>query len=226
MTTATHELPRIGEGIYTFPEAARILRSADDSTTVRQLRSWMTSGLSDASYEFEGGRDLLAFEDLVSLEVIRRFRRQGVSIQAIRKFDRILRALFPELHRPFAYKRFFTDGADLWISEIGDDHVGTQLTGKKRGHRVWNDAIETFASQISFDEATKKATKWALSKWVDVDPKIQFGAPVVHGTRVKVSTIVTNLDAGTPAQVADWYGLTVEQVTGVADFASASRLCA
>ena len=226
MTTATQELPRIGGGIYTFPEATRIIRSVGESTSVRQLRSWMTSGLSDASFESENGRDLLAFEDLVSLEVVRRFRLQGVSIQAIRKFDRILRGLFPELHRPFAYKKFFTDGADLWITEIGDDEVGTQLTGKRRGHRVWNDAIETFASQISFDDATKKATKWALSKWIDVDPTIQFGAPVVRGTRIKVSTVMANLSAGTHAQVADWYGLTPEQVKGVADFASTSRLCA
>jgi uncharacterized protein (DUF433 family)/DNA-binding transcriptional MerR regulator len=222
MTTALDDGPKVGEGIYTFPEASRIISGA----SVRQLRSWMQSGLSDASFESENGRSILAFEDLVSLEVIRRFKSKGVSIQRIRKFDGMLRAEFPDRHRPFAYEGFFTDGADLWVTEFGETGLGTQLTGRHRGHRVWQDAIATFAKEISFDQATKRAAKWFVSTWVEVNPGIQFGQPVVRNTRVPVSSVVANLRAGTPAQVADWLGLTVAEVKGARDYDASSRLSA
>ena len=222
MTSAVDDGPKVGEGVYTFPEASRIIRGASP----RQLRAWMHSGLSDASFESDTGRDILAFEDLVSLEVIRRFKSEGVSIQRVRKFDAMLRAEFPGRHRPFAYEGFFTDGADLWVTEFGDSHLGTQLTGKRRGHMVWQDAIATFAKEINFDQSTKRAAKWFLSTWVEVNPRVQYGQPVVRNTRVSVSAVVANLRVGTPVQVADWLGLTAAEVKGARDYDASSRLSA
>ena len=222
MSAAVDDGPKLNEGIYTFPEASRIIRGA----SARQLRSWMLSGLADATFEAYSGRAILAFEDVVSLEVIRRFKAAGVSIQRIRQFDAKLRVEFPDRNRPFAYQGFFTDGAELWITEFGEDHRGTQLTGKRRGHRVWQDAIATFAKEISFDQATKRAEKWFLSTWVEIDPDVQFGQPVVRNTRVPLAAVVANLRAGTPAQVADWLGLTTEEVKGARDYDASSRLSA
>lgn len=218
----THDEPSVGEGIYTFPEATRIIRGA----TTRQLRSWMHSGLAPATFETEAGREVLGFDDLVSLEVVRRFKGQGVSIQRIRQFDALLRKEFPDRHQPFAYEMFFTDGAQLWVSEFGEESTGTQLTGRRRGQRVWQDAIRTFASEISFDHATKRAERWFVSSWVEINPQVQFGRPVVRGTRVPVSVVLANLKAGTPAQVADWYGLTVDEVKGVRDYDAVAHLSA
>jgi uncharacterized protein (DUF433 family)/DNA-binding transcriptional MerR regulator len=221
-SVVVEEEPKLGEGIYTFPEASRIIRGASS----RQLRSWMQSGLAEASFEADSGRDILAFEDVVSLEVVRRFKGQGVSLQRIRRFDCKLRAEFPGRNRPFAYQGFFTDGADLWISEFGEGHLGTQLTGKRRGHRVWQDAIATFAKEISFDQATKRADRWFLSPWVEIDPEVQFGQPVVRNTRVPVAVVIANLRAGTPAQVADWLGLTTDEVNGTLEYDASARLSA
>ena len=80
---------------------------------------------------------------------------------------------------------------------------------------------EALNEDISFDGPRERASGWQLSPWVEIDPERQFGAPVVRGTRIPVSTIEAQLRAGSPVEVADWYGLRVEQVEGVRDYAEA-----
>ncbi|MEW6154231.1 MAG: DUF433 domain-containing protein [Actinomycetota bacterium] len=92
-----------------------------------------------------------------------------------------------------------------------------ELVGRQRNHFVWRPAIETFAEQIRYGPDSH-ASGWDLSPWVEIDPSVQFGTPVVRGTRVPVRTIAANLRAGTPEDVADWYGLTVQQVQGVIEY--------
>jgi uncharacterized protein (DUF433 family) len=61
------------------------------------------------------------------------------------------------------------------------------------------------------------ATAWNLSEWVEINPKIQFGAPVVEGTRIPMSSIIADLGSGSPEDVAEWRGLRVEEVEDVRD---------
>ena len=42
--------------------------------------------------------------------------------------------------------------------------------------------------------------------------------PTVRGTRVPVRTVLANLQVGKPGEVADWYGLTLDEVQGVRDY--------
>lgn len=215
-TTAEFVLPELGDGLYTFSEAARILRRGSGSLTTRQLHYWMTTGLSPSSYEIDG-TSLLSFDDLVSLEIVRRFRTQGTSLQRVRHFERVLRARHGH-ERPFAWRAFFTDGAELWGQTYDDDRtLATQLTGRDSGSAVWLDAIKTFASEITYDRQ-QHAASWTLSKYVQVDPSIQFGAPAVSGTRVTVDTIAANLRVASVKQVAAWYGLKPKEVRGVQEY--------
>lgn len=210
-------LPQIGEGVYTFREAAAILRGFGKDITVRQLRYWMAD-IVPASHQAPDDEPILTFDDLISLEVIRRFRSIGTSLQRIRRVEEVLRRSFPALHRPFAYKRFFTDGANVWAEEVGSDgRLLIEIHGKRRNHYAWIEAIRTFAEDVRFDEDLH-ANGWRLSPWVEVDPQIQFGAPVIVGTRVPLRTIEVNLEVGSPEEVANWYGLTVDQVEGARDY--------
>lgn len=92
--------------------------------------------------------------------------------------------------------------------------IPMELTGRRRGHRAWRDAIATFATEINFDQATRRNAKWFLSTWVEVNQNVQYGQPVVRTTRVSVSAVIADLRVGTPAQVADWLGLKPVEVTG------------
>ncbi len=223
MTTTIERPAVLGQGVYSFPQAREILSHRARPITTRRLRHWMNSGLSPASHQSSTGDPILNFHDLVSLEMVGRFTESGMSVQRVREFERALRDEFPGVDRPFAYEIFYTDGADVWAQRFGEDGavVMVELLGKKANarekHVVWSDAIRTFASEIRFG-AKHEAIAWELSPWVEIDPGVQFGAPTVRGTRVTVRTVIANLEAGTPAEVAEWYGLSVEQVEGARDY--------
>ncbi len=185
----------------------------------------MSTGLADASHETGRGEPVLSFDDLVSLEVVGRFRSLEVPVplQKVRALDEGLRARYPDLDRPFAYKVFFTDGASVWEQEIGEDGpIATEVVGRRKNHRVWLPAIQAFAREIRYDQGSPPhAMGWTLSPWVEINPAVQFGAPVVRWTRVPVTAVVANLAEGSPSEVAEWYGLSVKQVLGAKDYAAA-----
>lgn len=56
---------------------------------------------------------------------------------------------------------------------------------------------------------------------ITVDPNVQFGKPVIAGTRVPVEVIVGHMAAGdTVEQVLDQYNLTREQVLAALKYAA------
>jgi len=219
MEMAPEQTPQLGQGIYTFPEAARILRSAGDDVSARQLYYWITKGLAYPIPIPDEDYAVLSFDDLVSLEIVRRFRSVGASLQSVRRFNDALHTEFPRLDHPFAYRIFFTDGATIWAN-VGDDPTAVvELTGRRRGQFAWRDFILTFAKAIRWSEdVPAHASGWRLNSWVEIDPTIQFGAPIVRGTRIPARTIAANLREGSPDEVADWYGLDIESVRGVRDY--------
>jgi uncharacterized protein (DUF433 family) len=224
MTTTLDNAPQLGDGIYTFPQAAAILARPTRNLTTRRLRYWMTSGLAPASYSI-GQHPLLTFYDLISLEVVARFTEDGWSVQGVRRIEEELREEFGR-PRPFAYKAFYTDGRSVWAKVSKNDQIMTELISKHRDRRhkslAWADAVETFADEIRFEGTDQAASAWQLSPWVEINPQIQFGAPVVRGTRVPISTVKVNLEVGSPGEVADWYDLTLEEVHGVRDYVALS----
>lgn len=223
MTTALDDAPALGEGIYSFPQAAEILSHRERPLTPRRLRYWMNSGLAPATYE-SNRHALLTFHDLISLEVVGRFVDAGWSVQGVRKIEEEVRSepQFHDLRRPFAYKIFYTDGLSLWAKRHAEDQHVTELVTKRQVRRAkplaWAGAVETFAQEIRFEGPDQAAAAWELSPWVEINPEIQFGAPIVRGTRVPVSTVLANLEVGSPGEVADWYDLTLDEVNGVRDY--------
>lgn len=215
-------VPEFGDGIYTYAQAAAILGRGEDSVKSSRVRSWIRTGLAPPSFQLDRW-GILSFHDLVSLEVVRRLRAEGVSLQKVRQLEAKLRDDYPERARPFAYEVFFTDGATIWLQvrDEGDPYL-VEAVGRRPDHIVWDGAIASFATEIRFDKEDKRALSWSPSKWVDIDPLVQFGSPVVKGTRIPVRTIEANLRAGNPKEVADWYGLRVAQVVGIRDYLAVS----
>lgn len=213
----------LGRGVYTVAGAASIIRAGEGYATARQLYYWTATGLLSAeptkkSKSRTMAQCLLSFDDLITLELVARFRRHRVALQQVRRFEHRLREAFPSLARPFANRVLFTDGVSIW-AEWGESE-GRQLlelVGRRPGHYVWTDAIQSFAEMIEYDEEGAAAS-WHLNRWVEVNPNVQFGEPVIRGTRVPVRTVAANLKVGTPEEVAEWYGLTRQQVEGAQDY--------
>ena len=210
-----------GTGIYSFSEAARILALRSSVVRAGTLRRWVSSGLTPPSFgQAEAGGSLLSLHDLVSLDVVRRFRECGVSLQRLRKLEVGLRDLLLDIPRPFAHRIFFTNGADVWV-QLGESDDVIELVGRRPGQYVWCPAIQTLAKEIRFGPRDE-AIAWELSEHIEIDPAVQFGDPVVKGTRLPISAIKAELDAShSVEEIADWHAIDVEDVRGVQLFLAA-----
>lgn len=200
-------------GVYSFPQAARLLSRSGDINTAT-LRSWWRGGLIHRS---DDENELLTFHDIVSLELVGRFRGQRVSLQKIRRLEAELREREKSITRPFAHRVFFTDGASIWVEINGSTE---EIIGSAKNQYVFKQAIATFATEIRYHHDV--AIAWDVSDMVEVDPLVNFGQPVVRGTRIQVETILKNLKAASREEVADMYGLSIVQVDGVIEYASAA----
>ena len=214
--TSTVTAPAFGMGIYSFPQAARILGLRASDVRAGALRRWVT-GLAPPSVGI--GPDeprLLSFHDLVSLEVVRRFRRSGESLQRLRKLQVALAESMPGVARPFAQRLFYTDGAAIWadLAMAGAEPQVIELVGRRAGHYVWLPVIETFAEEIRFGVGDE-AVAWELTDRIEIDPNIQFGEPVVKGTRLPIAVIARELVSHSIEQIADWHAIDVEDVREV-----------
>jgi len=215
MANAARDLD-LGTGVYSLIDAARIVGRSVGRASERQVRYWVQEGLSE-SVEVEG-TTLLSFQDLVSLEMVSRFRHRGISLQMVKAADQWLRRRYSDLRRPLANLTFYTDGKNFWT--LAGDETDPQLLELfgKTDQYAWRTAIETFASEITFEGSS--AAIWRPNEWIEINPHIQFGEPVVTGTRVPVRTVLANLGVGTEEQVAEWYGLTIEQVGGAKEYSA------
>lgn len=215
---ATTRSPKFATGIYSVTEAVHILAHRAPELRAATLRRWVSNVLAAPSFGHGAGKGAwLSFHDLVSLEVVRRFREEGVSLPRLHTLELALRELKPGTDRPFAYNLFFTDGATVW-SKLGRESEPdvVKAVGKRPNHFSWLPAIETLATEVSFG-ARGEAVAWALSDRVEIDPAVQFGEPVVKGTRLPISVIARELATHTPEQVAEWHAIHVDDVRDVRD---------
>lgn len=205
--------PGFGTGILSFPAVAKLI----DRPTAT-VRRWVSEGLVAPSYgRGSAGSDVLSFHDVVSLEVIRRLREAGVSLQRVRALEVALREAFAAIARPFAHRALFTDGAAVWVSLDPDGDAAIELVGRRKDQLAWLPPIATFAEQIEFD-ATGAAQLWNIAEHIVVDPNRQFGSPVIQGTRVPVLAVKQALEEESEEQVARGYGIPVAAVRAAAAF--------
>lgn len=217
MTATMQPAPRLGEGLYSVSEAARLLAHHDRPIAPAKVRRWLDDALSFGRRDLGDGGAGLSFHDLVSLELVARFRQRGVSLQRVHRLEAHLQEQYPAMARPFAWQVFFTDGSSVWAGLEDEPTSLVEVIGRRSGHYVWTGAIASFATEVDY-AASGEATVWRRAKGIELDPTRQHGQPVVAGTRVPVSTVVGGLAVGSASEVADWYGLTAEQVADAASF--------
>ena len=223
-----------GGGVYPLGVAARLAHLAPQTA-----RRWIRG----RDYVYRGDRrrsepvtylakdlgdeTLIDFEQLLTLMLVRAFHRKGLSLQTIKKAAARAREKYGG-DNPFVTKAFQTDGNKVFIDLEEKDPV----PGKER-HMVdvlsdqhqFRSIVEPslFKDVVFIDD--RAGQWWPLhpDRSVLVTPTRQFGAPHIAGTRVRTDVVAQAVaaeggDEKAADAVAEWYGLTPNQVADAVEF--------
>lgn len=212
----------LDSGFYTIAEAAALINS-----TPSKLRAWLmptakyaAAVRSDRVYDRKV-RDI-SFLDLIELNFVEHFRRQDVSLQALRVVADRAREFFGE--HPFARDdiTYRTDRRKIYADVARDTSDRKLIELSERQFEL--DVIErTLNENIDFDTKTSLATLWQpREKYnnVVVDPRANFGLPSLRHTGVGTSTIwdIWIAEKGSFDAVADWFTISPSLVKEAIEF--------
>jgi uncharacterized protein (DUF433 family) len=211
----------IGRGVYTIPQAARLV-----GLSRRRVREWFLGRTTApnrqpvfrSDYKPLSGAVAISFYDLVDVYVAGQLREFGVSLQTVRRvYDRLTREL--KTPHPFCRQELLTDGEDVFV--LGEDRAGEEeiyeaLTKQK----VFPEIILPFLRQIDYDRVTILACRWRISEGVTVDPRICFGLPVVDEEGIPTYLLSAEYHANekNADRVATWYKIRPETVLAAVSF--------
>ncbi|HLK60645.1 MAG TPA: DUF433 domain-containing protein [Chthonomonadaceae bacterium] len=215
----------LGVGLYSLPEAARLLRMPSAT-----LRTWV-EGRSVPSKEGRQvvlpvlhrplqkveGETVLTFQDLIELHFISLFRSEGVSLQTIRAASERAAVLFRTDH-PFAVQRLRTDGkrifAELTPKDIEAVRYDKILDELALGQTVIDSLAKSFFRKLDYD-AHEVRRWWPLGREnrVVLDSERAFGKPIDAKSGVPTHALYRMVRGGeSPERVAAWYGVELEAV--------------
>jgi len=210
----------LGHGIYTFPEAARLV-----GLRTRRIREWFGGPASrkpvlQADYEAVEGDSAISFHDLIDVFVAGQLREHGVPLQTVRKVYATLQAAFNVRHA-FCRKELLSDGKQVFytgLDSAGREEIVEVLTRQ----RVFPKIIKPFLKSIDYAKATNLARRWRIDDAVVIDPAICLGKPIVESAGISTAILAAayetnDRDAGL---VADWYHVHPDQVLAAVRFES------
>ena len=221
MATATREqAPREAfRGIYAAPDAANYVRAtmpdyekqpvALQMTSTKLLR-WIRTGVATSSFPGIPGRELLIdFDDLVSMRVIATLRAAGVSWPAIRKSEMWLRQQ-TGAPKPFATSTLWHGTGDVY-TKWSQKLIAASRAGQAAFDFLHDSIISV--SGLELDDDADRALWWTPRKEIRLNPKIQFGAPCIVGTRIPTASVAGAIRAGDSEElVRNAYDITAEQL--------------
>ena len=209
--------PYLGIGLYSIPEAARLLR-----TPARTVYNWAQG----YSFQHQGQRRqsaplldrdmpelieqrILTFVDLVELQMVRLFRIHRVSMRTIKDAARRLAEKHNTNH-PFAVRDLETDGKRIFDEDF--EEIGAYQF-------VIEVAAKPFFKQIEFKDNLAFQIWPHPSRRIVLDPRRNFGKPITTERAVPTFMLYQMRRAGeSPERIADWYRVPVEAVNDAVEY--------
>lgn len=214
--------PGLGSGIYSYSEAARLLkvdprrvsRWAGGYVAHRRGRIICKPPVLQSDSAREG---VLTFQDLIELRFVKFYLDEGVRIATVAAAaDKLAEELnYPY---PFACMRLMTDGKQL-LEQLGE----TTFRNAVDNQMVF-DFVRSFFRDIDFDEETCSAERWypmGREGLIVVDRHRSFGAPIVvadRGVRTDILYSTYEAEDGDAELVANWYGVSTDAVMAAVEF--------
>ena len=210
-------MAELGKGIYSVPQAARLV-----GVPTQTLRRWVL-GTSQGRAALPtpppmvDDEPALEFADLISALFIQAFRDEGVSLQHIRHVALNAAREFGS-DRPFSLQRFATDGRRIY-QWLGDEKRGRRLLDADTGQHVIVPIFRPLLKKLRYG-LTDEAERWyplGQNRQIVIDPAVALGEPTVRGVPTRV--LYGPVEAGDSAtDVASWYGLTKSEVLAAWNF--------
>ena len=197
-------------GMYSARMAARVARVPS-----QRFQAWMKSKLL-RPYRFEYGKrveNTYTYDDLLLIRLILRLQEQGATAKSIRvALDTI---------------EYMSDGdRRAWQKVtmlVSEGMVAVIFPGEEWAE--WNPIAASKGSQkmatVFFPDLVRELQDELVPpdrfKYIDVDPDVLGGSPIVKGTRISTSAVMSVLESeGDPTEV--YPGLTDEQVAEALDY--------
>lgn len=159
---------------------------------------------------------VLSFLNLVEAHVLDAIRRQHkVSLQGVRRALDYLVKQFPSEH-PLAEQSFATDGADLFV-----DQYGTLVNVSAGGQTALREMLRAHLRRIERDDKGLPVRLFPYTRRsaldeprrIAIDPRVQFGRPVLAGTGIPTEVIAERFKAGESLDdLARDYGRTPDEI--------------
>lgn len=186
----------LGKGLYGLADLRAFVALDGSAKDGRHVHEWLRTALNPVGHH--RWRPDYSFGDLISLFVVRELVRKGVRTHDIQEAEGYLREKW-NTDRPFPSAEIKTDGRGVFV----DDELiagGQVEAAELRGQQVMREAVRERLTSVRFDDGT--AAYWEPTTHVLVDPRIQFGEPVVKGTRVPTEAVMDMTDYATLSEIA------------------------
>lgn len=204
-------------GFYSPIEAAHLLGLPSTAKLRGWLNGWPNSDAGPIVERDFKDAPTVSFLDLMELRFIEAFRRQGVSMQTLRKAAHQARREWEAPH-PFALSRarYLTDRRTVFaqVAKQENDHVTWDLASGQ--HEMWDVIEATIEKGVVFDPQSDLARRWAPNpaEFPDVwlDPSVAFGSPALREDRVPTAAVfrMWKAERGMIERVATAFGISVE----------------
>lgn len=216
--------PKLGEGIYIVKDVAKILHLDYEKTYRWIVGYWGRSLDENIRYTF-GDLDNRAinFFSLIEFYTFFKLREKGLSSTQIRKLHCKLSELLNTSY-PFAIAQdYFIEGRKTkkFIYYTYLENL-IKLDNKLQFSLRF---MEKFLEKIEFDDNNLAVKFFPLpnSKNIVVDPKHQFGQPIIVGTNIKTQTLFSLYRGGeTLEDISILYNISIDKVEDAVAFQKAA----
>lgn len=176
-----------------------------------RVPAWLASALNPVPHE--RWRPDYSFSDLISLFVVRELRRKGHLPRAIRDAEAWLRDKW-KVDRPFRSDEIRSDGVNIFD---GDEPIPGQIEAADlHGQQTMREMVKDRLESVSYSEG--RAAYWVPMEHVLVDPRVQFGEPVIAGTRLSTDAVADAASNFGQQGTAQRFGIPADAVRAARDF--------
>ena len=201
----------LGTGVYSLAQLRLYMALYGNPDDGNRTSRWLRTALNPVEH-LRWQADY-SFSDLVSLFVVRQLRDKGVKPRTIKQAERYLSAKW-KTDRPFAREEIKTDGVEVFCDD--DPEAGQIEAAGQQGQQALRQAIANGLESVYYSDGG--AAYWLPAPGIVVDPRVQFGSPVMTGTRVPTDAVSGVARVMGIEQAVRRFDLSVDQVENAIAF--------